>query len=142
MLHDCVDPVNFVFSTNGTRIGFSTDLGTVPPAMRRLFAGCQTIVLESNHDAEMLRSGPHPEEVKLRVSGPMGHLSNDQAAEYLSGLGGGSWCPERIVLAHLSEDNNRPDLAEWSARRALLLAGIESAVLVASQTEVLEVLNA
>ncbi len=139
--HDCVDPVNFVFSSCGARIGFSTDLGTVPPAMRRLFSGCQVIVLESNHDSDMLQAGPHPEEVKERVSGPMGHLSNDQAADYLSGLPSGREAPQVIVLGHLSEDNNLPSIALWSARRALLMAGCEADLMVASQNEVLEVLN-
>lgn len=138
--HDCIDPVCFVFSATGKRIGFSTDLGTIPPAMRRLFVGCQVIVLESNHDTEMLRVAPHPEEVKLRVAGPMGHLSNDQAAEYLSSLGD-RCVAGKIVLGHLSEDNNLPDLATWSARRAILTTGIEAELLVASQNEILTVLK-
>jgi phosphoribosyl 1,2-cyclic phosphodiesterase len=135
--HDCVDPVNFVFRAGGIGIGFSTDLGSVPPAMKRLFRDCRIIVLESNHDTEMLLSGTYPEEVKMRISGPMGHLSNDQAAEYLSGECGA----QTVVLCHLSEDNNLPELAEWSARRAMLRAGMDAKLMLASQSETLEVLT-
>ncbi len=136
VLHDCVDPVNFVFSQNGERIGFSTDLGTVPPAMKRLFRDCQTVVVESNHDVDMLKNGPHPLEVKTRVAGPMGHLSNTQASEFVAGDCGAS----TVVLGHLSTDNNTVRIAEWEARRALLCAGRSAEVLVASQHFVLDVM--
>lgn len=138
--HDCCDPTNFVFSAGDIRIGFSTDLGFVPPAMKRLFADCQVIVLESNHDTEMLQAGAYPEDLKHRVGGSMGHLSNDQAAEYLLSLRDSHSAPGTIVLGHLSEESNLPRLAEWSARRALLMAGVESRLLLASQCDVLEVL--
>ncbi|MFP5226632.1 MAG: MBL fold metallo-hydrolase [Acidobacteriota bacterium] len=137
VMHDAADPVNFVFTAEGIRIGWSTDLGCVPPAMKRKFADCQVIVLESNHDLEMLQNGPHPEEVKIRVAGNMGHLSNEQGAEFLAGIRPRT---DTVVLSHLSADNNRPDLALFTAEKALSLCGSSARVMVASQTEVLKVL--
>lgn len=134
--HDCVDPVNFVFAAEGVKIGFSTDLGCVPPSMGHRFSDCQIIVLESNHDVGMLESGPHPPEVKERVAGRFGHLSNDQAAEFLQGI---SPDVKTVILGHLSEENNTPAVAEWAARRALLLAGSAAEILVASKTSVIRI---
>lgn len=135
--HDSADPINFSFVADGVRIGFSTDLGFIPPAMQRHFADCEVIVLESNHDVEMMRVGPHPEDVKTRVAGRFGHLSNDQAAEYLLGI---SRVTQTVVLNHLSSDNNNPSLAEFSAYKSLSLCGSSARVLVASQTQPLRVI--
>jgi len=134
--HDATDPVGFVFSA-GIRIGFATDLGFVPPAMQRKFSDCDVILIESNHDIGMLESGPHPPEVKERVAGRFGHLSNDQVAEFLVDVGPKT---HTVVLAHLSEDNNVEALAEWSARKALLAAGSSAVVMIARQSERLLVL--
>src|SRR5450631_4672783 len=100
--------------------------------------GCDVLVLESNHDVEMLRNGPYPWSVKERVGSPTGHLSNKQLAEFFSNDYDGS--AAYVVLAHLSEQNNHPELARAAAEQAL--GGRQglwhNRVLLATQTEVLE----
>lgn len=138
VLHDCADPVNWVFTAEGVRIGFSTDLGFVPPAMIRKFHGCQVIVLESNHDVDMLWSGTHPQAVKERVAGRSGHLSNDQASEYLAGL---THAPLKVVMGHISKDNNDPERVRCAALRGLALSGIRTEILIAKQNEAISVFS-
>ncbi len=135
--HDCADGVCFVFHTPGKTIGWSTDLGFVPPAMKAKFADCQVIVLEMNHDSEMLAACERLPELIERIAGDMGHLSNDQAMEFLSTI---SPTVQTVVLSHLSEKANTPEKAEWMARKGLLMAGSSAKVMIANQTEVLRVL--
>jgi phosphoribosyl 1,2-cyclic phosphodiesterase len=115
--HDAADPVGFVFEADGLRIGIATDLGYMPPNAKRHLKCCDVLMLESNHDLDMLRDGPYPWSVKQRVMSRVGHLSNLSAAEFLESEydGGAAY----IVLAHLSESNNLPELARVSAERAL-----------------------
>ena len=115
--HDAVDPVGFVFEAEGARLGIATDLGYMPSNLHIHLRGCDVLMLESNHDLDMLRDGPYPWSVKQRVMSRVGHLSNDAAAEFLArGYDGqAAW----VVLAHLSESNNLPELARISAERAL-----------------------
>jgi phosphoribosyl 1,2-cyclic phosphodiesterase len=115
--HDAADPVGFVFEADGLRIGIATDLGYMPPNAKRHLKKCDVLMLESNHDLDMLRDGPYPWSVKQRVMSRVGHLSNLAAAEFLESEydGGAAY----IVLAHLSESNNLPELARVSAERAL-----------------------
>lgn len=115
--HDAADPVGFVFEGEGVRIGFATDLGYMPANARQALRGCDVLLLESNHDTEMLRDGPYPWSVKQRVMSRVGHLSNEAAAEFLERNYDGQ--AAYIVLAHLSESNNLPALARVSAERAL-----------------------
>ncbi len=115
--HDAADPVGFVFEGEGCRIGFATDLGYMPANARQALRGCDVLLLESNHDTEMLRDGPYPWSVKQRVMSRVGHLSNEAAAEFLERNYDGQ--AAYIVLAHLSESNNLPALARVSAERAL-----------------------
>ena len=115
--HDAADPVGFVFRAEGIRIGFATDLGYIPPNVKAQLAGLHLLLLESNHDLEMLRDGPYPWSVKQRVLSRVGHLSNDAAADFLeNGYDGQA---AYVVLAHLSENNNLPELARVAAERAL-----------------------
>jgi len=115
--HDAVDPVGFVFETEGVRIGLATDLGYMPSNVSVQLRGCDVLMLESNHDLDMLRDGPYPWAVKQRVMSRVGHLSNDAAAEFLArGYDGQA---AYVVLAHLSENNNLPELARIAAERAL-----------------------
>ena len=115
--HDAVDPVGFVFEAEGVRIAIATDLGYMPSNVSMQLRGCDVLMLESNHDVEMLRDGPYPWSVKQRVMSRVGHLSNDAAGEFLArGYDGGA---AYVVLAHLSENNNLPELARISAERAL-----------------------
>lgn len=115
--HDAVDPVGFVFEVEGARVGIATDLGYMPSNLHVHLKRCDVLMLESNHDVDMLRDGPYPWSVKQRVMSRVGHLSNDAAAEFLSrGYDGQA---AYVVLAHLSESNNLPELARISAERAL-----------------------
>jgi phosphoribosyl 1,2-cyclic phosphodiesterase len=139
--HDAADPVGFVFEAEGMRIAVATDLGYMPPNVQEQLQRADLLILESNHDVEMLRDGPYPWSVKQRVLSRVGHLSNDAAAEYLSGVydGHARW----VVLAHLSESNNLPELARLSAERALQSREYDggSQVLLASQTTPLEAIT-
>jgi phosphoribosyl 1,2-cyclic phosphodiesterase len=115
--HDAADPVGFVFRAEGVRMAFATDLGYIPPNVKEQLTGVDLLLLESNHDLEMLRDGPYPWAVKQRVLSRVGHLSNEAAAEFLeNGYDGQA---AYVILAHLSESNNLPELARVTAERAL-----------------------
>jgi phosphoribosyl 1,2-cyclic phosphodiesterase len=115
--HDAADSVGFVFESEGIRLGYATDLGYIPPNVKACLKNLDLLLLESNHDLEMLRDGPYPWQVKQRVLSRVGHLSNDATAEFLTQDydGRSAW----IILAHLSENNNLPELARNSAECAL-----------------------
>ncbi len=115
--HDSVDPVGFVIGSGPDRVGICTDLGSVTALVIDKLRSCQVVLLEFNHDVKMLMDGPYPWSLKKRVRGRHGHLSNEQAAQILQSLGDGVL--EVVLLAHLSEKNNRPDLALSAARRAV-----------------------
>jgi phosphoribosyl 1,2-cyclic phosphodiesterase len=136
--HDAVDPVGFTFRAEGVKIGFATDLGYVPPSVRDQLRRCEVLVMESNHDVEMLRVGPYPWSVKQRVMSRVGHLSNDALAEFFTSDYDGE--AAYVVLAHLSELNNHPELARRAAEKALGLRRtlLLNRVMLASQTEPLE----
>jgi len=136
--HDAIDPVGFTFRAEGVKIGFATDLGYMPVSVRNHLRGCSVLLMESNHDVEMLRSGPYPWSVKQRVMSRVGHLSNDALAEFFSSdYDGGA---EYLILAHLSEQNNHPEIARAAAEHAL--GGRQglwhNRVLLATQTQALE----
>jgi phosphoribosyl 1,2-cyclic phosphodiesterase len=135
--HDAADPVGFVFEAEGVRIGFATDLGYMPANARQVLRRCDILMLESNHDTEMLRDGPYPWSVKQRVMSRVGHLSNEAAAEFLERNYDGQ--ATYVVLAHLSESNNLPALARVSAERALCerMSLLANKLLLAEQNEVL-----
>jgi phosphoribosyl 1,2-cyclic phosphodiesterase len=115
--HDAADPVGFVFEAEGVRMAFATDLGYIPPNVKAQLRGLNLLLLESNHDLEMLKDGPYPWAVKQRVLSRVGHLSNEAAASYLESEYDGQ--ATYIILAHLSESNNLPELAKVAAERAL-----------------------
>jgi phosphoribosyl 1,2-cyclic phosphodiesterase len=115
--HDAADPVGFVFRAEGVRLGIATDLGYIPPNVKAQLKGLDLLLLESNHDLEMLRDGPYPWSVKQRVLSRVGHLSNDAAAEFLENEYDGR--AAFVILGHLSESNNLPELARVTAERAL-----------------------
>jgi hypothetical protein len=136
--HDAADPVGFVFEADGVRIAIATDLGYMPSNVSVQLRGCDVLMLESNHDVDMLRDGPYPWSVKQRVMSRVGHLSNDAAAEFLArGYDGGA---AYVVLAHLSENNNLPELARISAERALRdrMSLLANHLLLAEQDQPLE----
>jgi len=117
--HDAADPCGFVFESRGEniRMAVATDLGYVPPNVKAALRRIDVLLLESNHDLEMLRDGPYPWSVKQRVLSRVGHLSNHATAEFLArDYDGGA---QYIVLGHLSEQNNAPELALLAAEQAL-----------------------
>ena len=114
--HDAVDPVGFVFRAEGVRMGFATDLGYIPPNVKAQLKSLD-LLLESNHDLEMLKDGPYPWAVKQRVLSRVGHLSNETASRFLENDYDGQ--AAHIILAHLSESNNDPNLARIAAEQAL-----------------------
>jgi phosphoribosyl 1,2-cyclic phosphodiesterase len=136
--HDAADPVGFVFRAAGVRMALVTDLGYISPNVKAQLKGVELLLLESNHDLEMLRDGPYPWSVKQRVLSRVGHLSNEAAADFLeNGYDGQA---AYVILAHLSESNNLPELARVTAERALngracLLA---NRLLLAEQHQALE----
>jgi phosphoribosyl 1,2-cyclic phosphodiesterase len=115
--HDAVEPVAFTLTAQGIKIGVVTDLGFIPELVKHHVRGCHCLVWESNHDIEMLRMGPYPWFVKQRVMSRHGHLSNNATAQFLSEEYDGT--AQVLVLAHLSETNNHPEIARMTAEEAL-----------------------
>ncbi|MFZ1086715.1 MAG: MBL fold metallo-hydrolase [Terracidiphilus sp.] len=115
--HDAADPVGFVFRAEGVRMGYATDLGYISPNVKAQLKDLDLLLLESNHDLEMLKDGPYPWAVKQRVLSRVGHLSNEAASSFLENDYDGQ--AAYVVLAHLSESNNLPDLARLAAESAL-----------------------
>ena len=109
-------------SEDNRSLAMTTDLGYLPDSVLQTIVGCQTIHIESNHDPEMLRNGPYPYWLIQRIRGEGGHLSNQQCAAVLPTLVANG--TNRIVLAHLSEHNNTPALAQNCATDALATAGV------------------
>ena len=122
-------------------MAIATDLGYMPPNVKSALKRIDVLLLESNHDLEMLRDGPYPWSVKQRVLSRVGHLSNHATAEFLSRDydGGAAY----IVLGHLSESNNVPELARLSAEQAIgnRLSLLGNRILLAGQTAPLESIN-
>lgn len=116
--HDAADPVGFVFHAEGIRMAVATDLGYIPPNVKAQLRQVDLLLLESNHDLEMLRDGPYPWSVKQRVLSRVGHLSNEAASTYLESEYDGQ--AAYVILGHLSESNNLPELARITAERALV----------------------
>jgi phosphoribosyl 1,2-cyclic phosphodiesterase len=127
--HDAAEPVQYVFGDGDKRLGVLTDVGHATPHIEAMLTGCDALVLECNHDAEMLRNGRYPASLKERVGGRFGHLNNQQSAELLSRLDNSRL--QHIVAAHLSQQNNLPELAVSALSQVL---GCESEwVVVADQ---------
>lgn len=115
--HDAIDPVGFTLCADGVKLGICTDLGYLPASVHHHLRGCHILMIESNHDLELLRGGPYPWSVKQRVMSRVGHLSNDALADFFTSDYDGR--AEFLILAHLSEQNNHPEIARMSAERAL-----------------------
>lgn len=137
--HDCVDGSAFTLQAGPSRVGIAVDLGYVPDALRARFRGCQVVMIESNHDHDLLRYSPYPQSVKDRVAGPNGHLSNAEALEYLSK----DLDPavQHVVLGHLSRQNNTPEIATMGAAEALEMRGMFPRLHVAHHTTPSEVIE-
>jgi len=106
--HDAEPTVMYKFYVCGKRIGVLTDLGSFGATEIEAFGDCDILVLEANHDLGLLKEGPYPEALKARIRSKTGHLSNEQAAQFITGL---TRLPAHLMLGHLSEVNNRPELA-------------------------------
>ena len=138
--HDAADPCGFVFHarSESIRMAVATDLGYIPPNVKMALKGVDVLLLESNHDLEMLKDGPYPWSVKQRVLSRVGHLSNAAAAEFLlRDYDGGA---HTIVLGHLSESNNLPELARLAAEQAIggRMSLLGNRVVLAAQDSPLE----
>ena len=130
--HDAADPVGYEI-TGSRKCTVATDLGYVTDAIRSAMEGADILVFEANHDRQMLRQGPYPWPLKQRILGNRGHLANDEAGRALANLRSR---PKKIILAHLSETNNRPNIAEETVNRAFAEIGVTSLPLaVALQDE-------
>jgi len=115
--HDAAEPVGFVVTAGSARLGHATDLGHISRGVVAAFRHCDALLLESNYDLAMLRGGPYPWSLKERILSPRGHISNADVARYLA-TGLGPDC-RTVVLAHLSQKNNHPELARGTAEEAL-----------------------
>jgi phosphoribosyl 1,2-cyclic phosphodiesterase len=136
--HDTADPVGFVVSDGHSSVGYCTDTGKVSHLMLQRLKGCEALILEFNHNLEMLKNGPYPLPLQQRVRSSVGHLSNEDAAEFLAAL----MSPHLriVVLAHLSEINNTPVLAREAAR-SVLPPSDEPALFIAEQACALPLLD-
>jgi phosphoribosyl 1,2-cyclic phosphodiesterase len=120
--HDAYEPVGFRLTGHRATVGVTTDLGFVPNEVQQQFAGTDLLILEANHDVEMLQSGPYPHFLKRRVLGTHGHLSNEATAQALAACR--DRVPSDVWLAHLSPTNNRPDLAHSAVSAHLERLGL------------------
>jgi phosphoribosyl 1,2-cyclic phosphodiesterase len=141
--HDAVDPLGFTFRANGLKVAVVTDLGYLPELVKVHLRDSDCLVLESNHDLEMLKVGPYPWHIKQRVMSRTGHLSNHTVSEFFADVEAFDGRARFVVLAHLSENNNNPDVARISAEEALgrRTASFAGELIVASQTTPLPTLN-
>ncbi|MBI5695321.1 MAG: MBL fold metallo-hydrolase [Nitrospirae bacterium] len=115
--HDAVNPVGFTFYSGTMKAGLATDLGYATTLVIERLKGCNALVLESNHDPVMLKDGPYPWHLKQRVSGKQGHLSNSDAGRLLEQLLHDGL--SHVVLAHISQVNNMPELAHSASHETL-----------------------
>lgn len=121
--HDAINPVGYTFTDGEEKVSVATDIGELKKDLFQALRGSKTVLLEANHDTNMLEIGAYPLPLKRRIRGCLGHLSNDdaaKAAEFLVRLG-----TKNILLGHLSEENNYPELAIQTVRCALEEAGIK-----------------
>ncbi len=115
--HDAVEPVGYCFQAGGVKLSLATDLGYVSDKVMRQLQNSDVMVLESNHDVNMLRMGRYPWNIKRRILGDTGHLSNEAAGEALCSLLTGNL--KRVYLAHLSQEHNLMDLAKLTVNTVL-----------------------
>ena len=143
--HDAADPVGYAFRMNGTKIVIVTDLGYLPELVKQHLREADFLVLESNHDLEMLKVGSYPWHIKQRVMSRTGHLSNPTVSEFLADAELFDGRARHLVLAHLSEQNNNPEVARISAEEALGrrtgAAAFSGELIVASQSSPIPTLN-
>ena len=135
--HDCPGSVGYRVETEQSRFGYLTDLGYIPESTMELLYGADCIVIESNHDEEMLRWGRYPSFLKKRILSDRGHLSNEACAEAIARFAEKG--TRVFFLAHLSQENNRPELALESAEKAVAGTGVRIEVLPVHGERFLEI---
>jgi phosphoribosyl 1,2-cyclic phosphodiesterase len=129
--HDAREPVQYVVSDGASRLGVLTDIGTTTAHVEATLSGCDALVLECNHDLDLLWSGGYPRWLKQRIAGPFGHLDNRTAGKLLAALDRSKL--KHLIAAHLSLQNNRPELAREALAGAI---GCEASwVAVATQED-------
>lgn len=122
--HDAVDPVAYSFSHGNRKVSIATDLGTVTEAIMKELLDADILMIEANHDVEMLKVGPYPYHLKRRILSDIGHLSNDHAGEVaLEVLKAGRL--QSVLLGHISKENNHPELAYETVKGVLEAEGVE-----------------
>jgi phosphoribosyl 1,2-cyclic phosphodiesterase len=129
--HDARDPVGFAFEAQGVRIAIATDLGYIPESVKFHLRRTDLLLLEANHDLDMLKVGPYPWAVKQRVMSRVGHLSNLVMSDYLEQDLDAATC--QLVLGHLSQQNNHPAIVNMMATQALDGRGLRTRLAIASQ---------
>ena len=135
--HDAIDPVGYCLRAQGINVGVVTDLGYIPDSIKFHLRRSDVLLLESNHDLEILRVGSYPWAVKQRVMSRNGHLSNDAVDDYLSHEFDSATAT--LILGHLSEHNNHPEIVRTVAQQALNRRGLATNLVIASQKEPTEV---
>jgi phosphoribosyl 1,2-cyclic phosphodiesterase len=115
--HDAREPVQYVLSDGDKRLGVMTDIGMPTPHVEQSLSGLDALVLECNYDLDMLWAGPYPKWLKSRIAGPLGHLDNRQSERLLGAIDRSRL--KHVIAAHLSQQNNRPELAQAALARAL-----------------------
>jgi len=131
--HDAADPMGLVISSEGARLGLLTDTGRSTALVEDRLRGCHALILEFNHDETMLENGPYPLDLKRRVRGPDGHLSNRQASGLLRAVSHKGL--DLVVLAHLSQVNNRPEVAYRAGKDVLARCGLRSTRILVSEQD-------
>ena len=127
--HDAAEPVGYCITCRGHKVSFLTDLGRFTNKLLEIIAGSDLVLVESNHDVEMLKSGPYPAALKRRISSDKGHLSNEDAAKAVVMLANTG--VRGVILGHLSQQNNRETLALETVKKALSENGERMGVAVA-----------
>jgi phosphoribosyl 1,2-cyclic phosphodiesterase len=135
--HDAVDPVGFAFEAQGVRIAIATDLGYIPESVKYHLRRTDLLLLEANHDLDMLKVGPYPWSVKQRVMSRVGHLSNNAMADFL--MQDLNSTTHQLVLGHLSEQNNHPAIVQVTAAQTLEQRGLQTLLSIAEQRRPSEV---
>lgn len=115
--HDAADPVGYLISDGEKTAAIMTDLGMIPEPIAEMVTGADTVLLETNHDIDMLRRGPYPYPLQERILGQFGHLCNEVAADFAVHLARTG--THTLILAHLSKDNNTPEMAEFTVKKLL-----------------------
>lgn len=134
--HDAADPVGYLISDGSKTVAIMTDLGVIPDHITELVTGAETVMLETNHDIDMLRNGPYPYPLQERILGQFGHLCNEVAADFAVHLAQNG--THTLILAHLSRENNTPELARFVVEKMLAQHNLHPTLVVAPRDSLSE----